>query len=372
MRAYVSSLISFVSSFQQAEQQDILNPYLSTLETLRFTAACRLAADVDKEEVVTNILRLMGLEEWSDMVIGKEVEGEGLPKHARKRLTIAVQLVTKPRILFCDEPTTGLGTAAANLVIQYLRRSTDEMGLITVATIHQPSKLIWDAFDDLLLLVAGGQTAYMGEMGEGSQTVLDHFQQLSGECPSAHVNPADYVLSVVGKVDISEATASFQKSRLYEDLCNHIKADKSTETTTNESIRVICAEATCGKNAFKDFLLLTKRHWMVQWRNPSYSFMRFIACSLVSLYMGFLFEGDKSGLQGAVFSIGALFFLVFILVIPMQASVVPLIEDRAVLYREATSGMYSRLSYGLGQLAADIPFHALNYLVMFVMFYFPV
>ena len=88
--------------------------------------------------------------------------------------------------------------------------------------------------------------------------------------------------------------------------------------------------------------------------------------------MGFLFEGDKSGLQGAVFSIGALFFRVFILVIPMQASVVPLIEDRAVLYREATSGMYSRLSYGLGQLAADIPFHALNSLVMFVMFYFPV
>lgn len=48
----------------------------------------------------------------------------------------------------------------------------------------------------------------------------------------------------------------------------------------------------------------------------------------------------------------------------------PLIEDRAVLYRETTSGLYSRLSYGLGQLVADVPFHILNTLVMFVCFYF--
>jgi hypothetical protein len=54
----------------------------------------------------------------------------------------------------------------------------------------------------------------------------------------------------------------------------------------------------------------------------------------------------------------------------MQATVVPLIEDRAVLYRESVSGLYSRISYGLGQLAADIPFHMLNTLVMFVCFYF--
>jgi hypothetical protein len=54
----------------------------------------------------------------------------------------------------------------------------------------------------------------------------------------------------------------------------------------------------------------------------------------------------------------------------MQATVVPLIEDRAVLYRESVSGLYSRIAYGLGQLAADIPFHMINTLVMFVCFYF--
>ena len=90
----------------------------------------------------------------------------------------------------------------------------------------------------------------------------------------------------------------------------------------------------------------------------------------MSFYIGILFEGDKSTLNGAVFSVGAIFFLVFVLVIPMQAAVVPLVEDRAVLYRETVSGTYSRFSYGLGQLVADQPFHILNTLLMFVCFYF--
>lgn len=54
----------------------------------------------------------------------------------------------------------------------------------------------------------------------------------------------------------------------------------------------------------------------------------------------------------------------------MAAAVVPLIEDRAVLYRETVSGTYSRLSYGIGSLIADVPFHILNTCLMFIFFYF--
>ena len=79
-----------------------------------------------------------------------------------------------------DEPTTGLFSSAANLVMKAIRRVTTEMNLITVATIHQPSKVIWDNFDDLLLLVTGGNVAYYGEMGENSRDVLDYFSELSG------------------------------------------------------------------------------------------------------------------------------------------------------------------------------------------------
>ena len=91
-----------------AEQQDVINPYMSTLETLRFTATCRLHRFSDRKAAVEDMVRLMGLEDWKDAIVGREIEGEGLPKHARKRLTIAIQLVTKPKILFCDEPTVSV------------------------------------------------------------------------------------------------------------------------------------------------------------------------------------------------------------------------------------------------------------------------
>lgn len=90
-----------------AEQLDILNPYLSVLETLKFTACCRLPASLNRMSIISDILRLMELEDWVDIIVGVESEGEGVPKHVRKRLTIAVQLVMLPKVLFLDEPTTG-------------------------------------------------------------------------------------------------------------------------------------------------------------------------------------------------------------------------------------------------------------------------
>ena len=85
-----------------AEQSDLLNPYLTVLETLKFTASCRLPASMNRMSVIIKVLDLMKLEDWVDVVVGVEIDGEGIPKHVRKRLTIAVQLVMLPKILFLD------------------------------------------------------------------------------------------------------------------------------------------------------------------------------------------------------------------------------------------------------------------------------
>jgi ATP-binding cassette subfamily G (WHITE) protein 2 (SNQ2) len=88
-----------------AEQNDILNPYLSVRETLHFTAVCKLPKKSTKtatnkgqendgqeddmiQKAISSVARLVSLEPWLDMIVGHEAEGEGLPKHARKCLTI--------------------------------------------------------------------------------------------------------------------------------------------------------------------------------------------------------------------------------------------------------------------------------------------
>lgn len=252
-----------------------------------------------------------------------------------------------------------LGVNDAAVVMRAVRRSTDAMKLITLVTIHQPSKKMFESFDDLLLLAKGGRVAYCGELGPSSQTLISHFTSLSGTSPSASANPADFVLSVLDGGSPDEAVVKFKESELCKELLSAIDADvKEAETQPRSSV------TKHSLHFFTEFGLLFRRQFLVQWRNPSYSFLRFYVSAGATFVLGLLFFDIKHDVQGAVFAIAAIFFMTFVLVIPMQSAVIPLIQDRAVLYREAVSGTYSRFTYGLGQLFADIPFHALNTVIM--------
>ena len=72
----------------------------------------------------------------------------GLSIEQRKRLTIAVELVTNPSIIFMDEPTSGLDARAAAIVMRAVRNIVDT-GRTVVCTIHQPSIDIFEAFDEV-------------------------------------------------------------------------------------------------------------------------------------------------------------------------------------------------------------------------------
>jgi len=221
-----------------------------------------------------------------------------------------------------DEPTSGLGTNAAALVMNAVRQATDHMGLITVATIHQPSKRIFEAFDDVVLLTKGGKMTYMGE----SKSLLGHFSGLTKNTASKHCNPSDFCLSVLDESTPDDAKAAFDRSAV------RLALDQSIESEMEKG--KLSAPPKIGmdrpNNCFSEVWLLTKRHTIVQWRNPCYCLMRMILSGILSFFLGILFFGDKTQLTGAISSIGAIFFLVFVLVLPMQAAVVPLVEDRAV------------------------------------------
>jgi ABC-type multidrug transport system ATPase subunit len=163
------------------EQNDIHSPQVTVRESLIYSAWLRLASDIDDESkmvrssfsqflrravidlffgVVTeiNVCSQAFVEEVLELVELKSLENAlvglpgitGLSTEQRKRLTIAVELVANPSIIFMDEPTSGLDARAAAIVMRCVRNTVDT-GRTVVCTIHQPSIDIFEAFDEVII-----------------------------------------------------------------------------------------------------------------------------------------------------------------------------------------------------------------------------
>jgi ABC-type multidrug transport system ATPase subunit len=157
--------------------------------------ALKTANHVQRAEFVEQCLRVVELDVIQDQIVG--IPGIfGLSREQLKRLTIAVELVANPSIIFCDEPTSGLDARAAQIVMRVVRNIVNNNRTI-VCTIHQPSAEIFDHFDELLLLKRGGSTIYYGPIGEDSQTLVNYFQSVDGAKQfMPGYNPATYILEV--------------------------------------------------------------------------------------------------------------------------------------------------------------------------------
>ncbi|KAI3904334.1 hypothetical protein MKW92_045038 [Papaver armeniacum] len=159
------------------EQTDIHSPLITVEESVIYSAWLRLPCDIDsntRDAFVKEVLKTIELDGIKDALVG--IPGvSGLSTEQRKRLTIAVELVANPSIIFMDEPTSGLDARAAAIVMQAVRNVVNT-GRTIVCTIHQPSINIFEAFDELVLMKSGGRIIYSGLLGQRSSKVIEYFE----------------------------------------------------------------------------------------------------------------------------------------------------------------------------------------------------
>ena len=194
---------SLPNSFQRAtgfaEQLDVHEPTATVREALRFSAKLRQPREVpltEKYEYCETIIKLLEMQNIAGATIGRL--GAGLNQEQRKRLTIGVELASKPTLLmFLDEPTSGLDSGAAFNIVRFLRKLANA-GQAILCTIHQPSAVLFEQFDELILLKSGGRMVYHGPLGHDSRNMIDYFEDNGArKCPSK-ANPAEYMLEVIG------------------------------------------------------------------------------------------------------------------------------------------------------------------------------
>ncbi|MCP4605529.1 MAG: ATP-binding cassette domain-containing protein [Proteobacteria bacterium] len=145
-------------------QDDIVHRNLTVYEACYYTAKMRMKGVKEKElhDRVVQVLTELDIVHRANTVIGGP-EARVLSGGQRKRVNLAMELVTDPAILFLDEPTSGLSSSDAKSVMQVLKALT-EKGRTIVITIHQPSKEIYELMDNALILGVGGRLIYYGSV----------------------------------------------------------------------------------------------------------------------------------------------------------------------------------------------------------------
>ncbi|KAH8582234.1 ABC transporter [Cryptosporidium sp. chipmunk genotype I] len=178
-------------------QEDYLLPYLTIKETMDIVAGLRLPhySKKDREEKIIEILDIMGLRHVQDTYVGG-ISKKGISGGEMKRLSVALELIQNPPILFLDEPTTGLDAARAHDLLSYLSSLAHTTGIIVICSIHTPRSQTFALFDKIVLLSKGFV------LGQGSpMDVVTFFNDVVTPFPDNY-NPADFIIDATSLVEL--------------------------------------------------------------------------------------------------------------------------------------------------------------------------
>ena len=179
----IRTMIAFVA------QEDALHEASTPRQALHFSARLRLPRATTKpeiEDLVDVFIEELGLSSCRDTVIGGERK-KGISGGEKRRVSIGIEMISQPSMIFLDEPTSGLDSFAAKQVMKLLEKVA-RAGNVVLFTIHQPSSDIFGMFDRLILLHQG-RLMYTGP----AKNVQEDFARL-GYPVAVHYNPADWIL----------------------------------------------------------------------------------------------------------------------------------------------------------------------------------
>lgn len=202
----------------------------------------------------------------------------------QKRLSIAVELVDDPSILFLDEPTTGLDASSSTQCIQLLKKLAQQSKTV-VCTIHSPSALLVEMFDHLYAL-ADGSCIYQGS----SKNIVPFLAELDLICPQIY-SPCDFLLEI--------ATNDYgpQNNRLSEKIQNGSLNDyrKSPDVAIQEDLNLQLptdvTSSVYSTSLYQQFTILLIRNFLTNKRDKTLMLLRLLINVGSGLCFGCIYFG---------------------------------------------------------------------------------
>uniref|UniRef100_A0A1L8E487 Putative pleiotropic drug resistance pdr1-15 abc superfamily protein n=1 Tax=Nyssomyia neivai TaxID=330878 RepID=A0A1L8E487_9DIPT len=328
---------------------------LTALETLKVAADLKLPVKIAneiKQKIIYDITQLLGLDKCLNTRVEKLSGGE------RKRLSIGVELVTNPPVMFFDEPTSGLDSVSCVQVVTHLR-DLAHSGRTVICVIHQPSSRILELFDELYIL-SDGHCIYSGPVDD----IISTLKNAGYDCPQ-YYNRADFALEV----------ASQDRNGSFEALIEHQKNKypsvlEETVDSGDEVTYVSKSKLSEGKqkliqknknltypiSRWHQFLFLSKRSLTCTYRDLFFAQLRVISHILVGILLGLVFYDIGSSASKVLTNISCLFFfLLFIFFGNAMPTALTYPSEASVFLREHLNNWYSLGSYFASKIIADLP-----------------
>lgn len=356
-----ASIISKISGF--VAQHDLAVEDLTVHEHMEFMARLMMDRRCSSGSRTRRVQQLL-----TDLAVAtcSETKLKDLSGGERKRVSLAVQLLNDPPILFCDEPTTGLDSWAAHAVVTRLR-ALAIAGKLVVCSVHQPNSGVFELFHQVIL-ISNGRIAFHGTIEQAE----DFFTSLNYKCPIGF-NAAEYYVSLLG-IEVDRELESRDRIRK---ICNEY-GRSSIARTIEKKIKILDETDfdSDGFNyndrneVFEKYLTLVKVNCFVQfywlmWRNiqtMKHNSSIWIAEFLLLMFVGVVcsvpyintFEDldqcDIQNVEGLLYLTITEDIFLFI-----YAVFITFPSELPILLRETAHGLYSPGPYYLSKMIFWIP-----------------
>jgi ABC-type multidrug transport system ATPase subunit len=337
------------------QQEVSFFPHMTVRETLDFRVELKLGARLSKharDTMVRDLIQQLGLSSASDTIVGNQ-KVRGISGGERKRLSIAVEMISAPSVIFLDEPTSGLDSTAAFTLIQTLRELADA-GKTVVAVIHQPSQHVFAKFDDLMLLSEGKQM-YSGELNSARQYMEDQGYSAPNE-----MGTAEHILDCVSRAPFENETQEQADERVeaLAAVARAAKIDLGKHTVDKAKMvrhRGIMAGGAPQSSMFTQFRLLLTRSFREITRGKATLAVKTVQQITLGLIYGGIYSlgTNQSSIQDR-------FGLLSLIAIGSANTAVAgtsraFVREKSIVQEELTSKMYRTLPYFIGKAVSMFP-----------------
>ncbi|KAJ1402225.1 P-loop containing nucleoside triphosphate hydrolase [Sesbania bispinosa] len=339
-------------------QDDTLMTTLTVREAVHYSAQLQLPdsmSKAEKKERADFTIREMGLQDAINTRIGGWGV-KGISGGQKRRVSICIEILTRPTLLFLDEPTSGLDSAASYYVMKRIATLDKKDGIqrTIIASIHQPSTEVFQLFHNLCLL-SSGRTVYFGP----ASAACEFFASNGFPCPALQ-NPSDHLLKTINK-DFDQ------------DI--EVGLEGSGTMPTEEAIRILDTDSTDKKRRHAGFLnqclVLTKRSSVNMFRDLGYYWLRLAIYIALAICLATVFyDLDKS--NGSIQDRGSFLMFVSSFITFMTIGGFPsFVEDMKVFGRERLNGHYGVIAYVIGNTFSSIPYLFMVSLIPGAIAYYP-